>query len=75
MCIIGGGMAGLSCARRLMEMHMADVTVYEAMDRLGGRVQTMYCEGKQNAYLPPKWRNLFTITLLLYDLIFFVKIC
>ena len=34
--IIGGGLTGLTAAYRLVENEQADVTVYEASDRLGG---------------------------------------
>lgn len=37
--IIGGGMAGLHCAYRLMEAGV-DVTIYEASERTGGRMYT-----------------------------------
>jgi len=37
--IVGGGMAGLSCAREL-DRHGIDWALWEASDRLGGRVKT-----------------------------------
>ena len=36
--IVGAGIAGLACAHRLLAHGVADVTVYEASARLGGRV-------------------------------------
>jgi phytoene dehydrogenase-like protein len=42
--IIGAGMAGLCCARRLVESGVR-VTVLEASDRVGGRVRTDLVEG------------------------------
>ncbi|WP_291297576.1 FAD-dependent oxidoreductase [Elioraea sp.] len=38
--VIGGGLAGLVCADRLRGAGIADVTVYEANRRIGGRVIT-----------------------------------
>jgi monoamine oxidase len=38
--IVGAGLAGLACARRLKQLGF-QVTVYEARDRLGGRVYTI----------------------------------
>nr|WP_275426724.1 NAD(P)/FAD-dependent oxidoreductase [Elioraea rosea] len=38
--VIGAGLAGLVCAHRLVEAGVADVTVYEANRRIGGRVIT-----------------------------------
>ncbi|QEF96493.1 Protoporphyrinogen oxidase [Stieleria maiorica] len=42
--IIGGGLAGLACARRLTQ-HGRDVTLLEASDRVGGRVRTDIVDG------------------------------
>lgn len=42
--VIGAGVAGLACARRLVEAG-ASVVVLEARDRLGGRVLTEYPDG------------------------------
>jgi monoamine oxidase len=39
--IIGAGLSGLTCAYRLQQKGH-DVTVYEALDRPGGRVLTYY---------------------------------
>ncbi len=42
--IIGGGLAGLTCAARLVRQRIA-VTVLEATDRIGGRVRTDRVDG------------------------------
>jgi len=44
-CIVGAGVAGLRCAEVLID-HGVEVTVYEARDRVGGRVSmaTQYDE-------------------------------
>lgn len=43
--IVGGGLAGLSCAVRLAQSGTDDVVVVEATDRVGGRVRTERYEG------------------------------
>ena len=50
--IIGAGISGLSCAVNLL--HRCDVTILEARDRVGGRIDTCRFKGKKF--------NLFTIT-------------
>lgn len=42
--IVGAGLAGLACARRLTQSHLRTV-VLEASDRVGGRVRTDVVEG------------------------------
>jgi len=42
--VVGGGIAGLGCARRLTEAGLT-VTLVEARDRLGGRVYTRHVPG------------------------------
>nr|WP_182868800.1 NAD(P)/FAD-dependent oxidoreductase [Rhodopirellula sp. JC639] len=42
--IVGGGLAGLACAKRLTQ-HGRDVTLLEASDRVGGRVRTDIVDG------------------------------
>ena len=52
-CIVGAGLAGLRCAQVLIEAGV-DVTVYEARDRIGGRV----CQEKLSGRLVdmgPNW--------------------
>ncbi|GMS80030.1 hypothetical protein PENTCL1PPCAC_2205, partial [Pristionchus entomophagus] len=44
--VIGAGMAGLSAARRLNELNVASVDIYEALDRIGGRIHSVpYFDG------------------------------
>ena len=42
--IVGGGLAGLSCAR-LLAAHAVDFVLLEASDRIGGRVRTERVDG------------------------------
>jgi phytoene dehydrogenase-like protein len=42
--IVGGGLAGLACARRLMQDNVSCL-VFEADDRIGGRVKTENVDG------------------------------
>lgn len=44
-CIVGGGIAGVSCAKSLTEAGFSNVTLYEAEQRLGGRIATHYDKG------------------------------
>lgn len=53
--IIGAGLSGLTCAYRLQQQGY-DVTVYEALDRAGGRVLTHY-EGDSFEELGGKYLN------------------
>ena len=39
--IVGAGIAGLSAASTLIQGGLSDVTIYEARDRIGGRIQTI----------------------------------
>uniref|UniRef100_A0A803UZW8 Amine oxidase domain-containing protein n=1 Tax=Ficedula albicollis TaxID=59894 RepID=A0A803UZW8_FICAL len=39
--VIGAGLAGLSAAKALLESGFTDVTVLEATERIGGRVQSV----------------------------------
>jgi len=41
--IVGGGITGLYCAYRLAKHH--DVTVFETLDRFGGRIETVQLAG------------------------------
>ena len=41
-CIVGGGMSGVSALRTLWTGGVRDVRLYEATDRLGGRIHTHY---------------------------------
>jgi monoamine oxidase len=43
--IIGAGLAGLSCAKYLIENNIQDFIIIEANDQIGGRCQTIeYCK-------------------------------
>ena len=44
--IIGGGISGLSAAYCLTKNCVNNVTLLEARDRLGGRMHTLYPDGK-----------------------------
>lgn len=46
--VIGAGLAGLSAAKALLESGFTDVTILEATDRIGGRVQSVKL-GKNSA--------------------------
>ena len=39
--IIGAGIAGLACAKYLMENNINDFVIIEANDQIGGRCQTI----------------------------------
>lgn len=39
--VIGAGLAGLAAARTLLQSGFTDVTVLEASDHIGGRVQSV----------------------------------
>lgn len=39
--VIGAGLAGLAAAKALLEQGFTDVTVLEASNRIGGRVQSV----------------------------------
>ncbi|XP_054167377.1 spermine oxidase-like [Oppia nitens] len=39
--IIGAGIAGLTAAQKLYENGFNDITIYEALDRIGGRIHTI----------------------------------
>jgi len=43
--IIGAGIAGLHAAFRLSEFGINDVVILEALDRIGGRVNTIAMNG------------------------------
>ncbi|MGH0119688.1 UNVERIFIED_CONTAM: hypothetical protein FKN15_069873 [Acipenser sinensis] len=47
--VIGAGLAGLAATKTLLENGFTDVTVLEASDRIGGRVQSVQL-GKQEQY-------------------------
>lgn len=62
--VIGAGLAGLSAAKALLESGFTDVTILEATERIGGRVQSVQlgesssCTGLCAALgsgLPWKW--------------------
>lgn len=39
--IIGAGAAGISAAKRLLEKGLQNITILEAGDRIGGRINTV----------------------------------
>lgn len=39
--VVGAGLAGLAAAKTLLENGFTDVTILEASDRIGGRVQSV----------------------------------
>lgn len=39
--VIGGGIAGISAAKSLLEAGFQDVKILEASDRIGGRIKTI----------------------------------
>lgn len=48
--VIGAGLAGLSATKTLLENGFTDVTILEATDRIGGRVQSVNL-GKKDVML------------------------
>jgi monoamine oxidase len=44
--VVGGGLAGLSCAHWLLQCGVANVTLLEARERLGGRMLTVERNGR-----------------------------
>ncbi|ELT91045.1 hypothetical protein CAPTEDRAFT_114517 [Capitella teleta] len=53
--IVGGGMAGLSAAQHLYANGFKNVTLVEARDRLGGRIQTQIIGGKDLVEMGANW--------------------
>ncbi|KAK9468447.1 hypothetical protein V1512DRAFT_285553 [Lipomyces arxii] len=53
--VLGAGAAGLSCARSLLE-HGFDVTIFEARDRIGGRIHQSTALGKP-VDMGPNWMH------------------
>jgi monoamine oxidase len=53
-CVVGGGLAGLSCAAALQEVGLG-VVLLEARDRLGGRVHTVPGPGGGLLELGAQW--------------------
>ena len=39
--IIGAGIAGLTAAQKLYENGFNEITIFEALDRIGGRIHTI----------------------------------
>jgi tryptophan 2-monooxygenase len=42
--VIGAGISGIAAANELIKHGLTDVTVYEALKRIGGRINTIYYE-------------------------------
>ncbi len=43
--IVGGGMAGVSTAHHLQQVGLTNFILFEASDRIGGRIHTKYFKG------------------------------
>lgn len=43
--IVGGGIAGISAAHHLQHAGLKNFVVFEASDRIGGRIHTKYLTG------------------------------
>ena len=60
--IIGAGPAGLSLARLLTEQDVHDITVFEASERVGGKVVSVHVDGRYHelgaCYLPSGYTRL-----------------
>ena len=50
--VIGAGLAGLAATKYLLKNGFTDVTVLEASDHIGGRVQSVQHGKKMHPYLP-----------------------
>lgn len=55
--VVGAGLAGLAAAKTLLENGFTDVTILEASDHIGGRVQSV-----QHGKMTPVYVNLCTKT-------------
>lgn len=55
--VIGAGLAGLSAAKALLESGFTDVTVLEATDRIGGRVQSVKLGKKRRVFFFGEWKG------------------
>ena len=42
--IIGAGISGVAAAHELIKHGLTDVVIYEALGRIGGRINTHYCD-------------------------------
>lgn len=59
--VIGAGLAGLSATKTLLENGFTDVTVLEASDRIGGRVQSVKLGKEMASVLLLLWWGLIGV--------------
>ena len=49
--IIGAGISGLSAAQKLYQNGFNDIKIFEALDRIGGRIHTLHFGIKFNSII------------------------
>lgn len=57
--VIGAGLAGLAAAKTLLESGFTDVTILEASDHIGGRVQSVQHGETTPVCLPLRVNNIY----------------